>query len=49
MKEIIRISGNISVEVHTKLVKIAKADSRSLSYIITKALTEYAKNHDLTE
>lgn len=49
MKEIIKVSGTIPIEVHAKLVKIAKEDSRSLSYIITKALTEYAKNHDLTK
>lgn len=35
-------TSRVSVEVYNVLKEIAKADRRSLAYIIDKALTEYA-------
>jgi hypothetical protein len=45
----IRVGTEITQELHNKLLKIAKADVRSLASLIAKALTEYANNHNISD
>lgn len=37
-------SGKVSLETYNILKEIAKGDNRSLSYLISNILTEYANN-----
>jgi len=38
-------SFRLNPELKAKLAKIAKADGRTLSYVIDKALTEFVRRH----